>query len=142
MKDEPATSNVVEVAAGLVFNRGTLLITQRPATGHLANLWEFPGGKREPNESFEECLHRELKEELDIEVDQLELEETVNHTYPEKNVELNFYRCRLSSGEPKTIDCQDFKWVKRGELADFEFPAADEKLLAKIRTQDHFWRVG
>ena len=61
--------NVIEVAAGLVFRDGKLLITQRPAGGHLAGLWEFPGGKREPDESFEDCLRRELMEELGIEVE-------------------------------------------------------------------------
>jgi mutator protein MutT len=59
---------IIEVAAGLVFHEGRLLITQRPATGHLAHLWEFPGGKREPDESFAACLRRELQEELAIEV--------------------------------------------------------------------------
>ena len=58
----------IDVAAGLVFHRQKLLITQRPEGSHLAGLWEFPGGKREPGESFEECLIRELREELGIEV--------------------------------------------------------------------------
>ena len=58
----------IEVAAGLVFRDGQLLITQRPAGGHLAGLWEFPGGKREEHETFEQALHRELMEELAIEV--------------------------------------------------------------------------
>ena len=54
----------IEVSAGLIFRAGQLLITQRPAGGHLAGLWEFPGGKREPGETFEACLRRELQEEL------------------------------------------------------------------------------
>ena len=58
----------LDVAAALVFRDGKLLITQRYADAHLGGLWEFPGGKREPNESFEVCLARELREELDIEV--------------------------------------------------------------------------
>jgi mutator protein MutT len=60
--------STIEVAAGLIFRGGKLLITQRPAGGHLPGLWEFPGGKREPDESIEDCLHRELKEEPGIEV--------------------------------------------------------------------------
>jgi mutator protein MutT len=69
----------IEVAAGLVFRAGKLLITQRPSAAHLGGLWEFPGGKREPNESFEDCLHRELKEELGIEVEVKELRRKIRH---------------------------------------------------------------
>jgi mutator protein MutT len=59
--------NTVEVSAGLVFRNGKLLITQRYPNAHLGGLWEFPGGKRECDESFEACLARELREELGIE---------------------------------------------------------------------------
>ncbi len=68
---QPSTTpalQVVDVAAGLIFRDGKLLITQRRTDAHLGGLWEFPGGKREPNETFEECLVRELREELGIEV--------------------------------------------------------------------------
>ena len=68
MNPPPPAEAPVEVAAGLVFREGKLLITRRSAGGHLGGLWEFPGGKREPGETFEQCLHRELREELGIEV--------------------------------------------------------------------------
>jgi len=136
---EPTANKVVEVAAGLVFHEGKLLITQRPTTGHLANLWEFPGGKREPNESFEECLHRELSEELLIQVSDLELVESVEHTYPEKTVHLQFFKCRLKAGILKAVGCQDFRWVDREELGGFEFPAADEKLITLLELEGGLW---
>src|SRR4030095_12950191 len=63
-----ASMKSIDVAAGLVFRQGRLLLTQRPTGGHLAGLWEFPGGKREPLESFEECLRRGVIEELGLEV--------------------------------------------------------------------------
>src|SRR5512134_3411193 len=63
------SSPSVEVSAGLIFRAGKLLITQRHADSHLGGLWEFPGGKREPGETFEECLTRELQEELGIQVE-------------------------------------------------------------------------
>ena len=63
------TDEVIEVAPAWFFATGKLLITQRHADAHLGGLWEFPGGKREPDETFEECLARELREELGIEVD-------------------------------------------------------------------------
>jgi mutator protein MutT len=74
---EPRPS--IDVAAGLVFREGKLLITKRHADAHLGGLWEFPGGKREPNETFEECLHRELLEELGIKVVILEMVESSTH---------------------------------------------------------------
>ena len=91
----------VEVAAGLVFREGKLLITRRSAGGHLAGLWEFPGGKREPGETFEECLHRELREELGIEVQIDSLIEEIVHHYPERAVRLKFFRCRWLRHEPE-----------------------------------------
>ncbi|MFA6546926.1 MAG: (deoxy)nucleoside triphosphate pyrophosphohydrolase, partial [Limisphaerales bacterium] len=109
----PASS--IEVSAGLVFRAGRLLITRRPAGGHLAGLWEFPGGKREPGESFEECLRRELHEELGVDVLVHDEIERITHSYPEKSVHLRFFRCTLAeaSPEPRAIGCQAMAWVTR-----------------------------
>src|SRR5580658_10757645 len=98
----------VEVAAGLVFRGGKLLITQRPPASHLASLWEFPGGKRESGESFEQCLRRELAEELGIEVEVHELVRELTHHYPERSVHLKFFRCRWVRHEPEAILCKDW----------------------------------
>ncbi|HEX7618711.1 MAG TPA: 8-oxo-dGTP diphosphatase MutT [Verrucomicrobiae bacterium] len=127
------TPRSVEVSAALIFHHGKLLITQRHAKSHLGGLWEFPGGKREPNETFEQCLVRELREELGIEVEVGELFEEISHAYPEKTVRLKFFVCRLKSGRPRTLDCAAFRWVEKAKLADFEFPAADARLLEKLR---------
>jgi len=131
---------VIEVAAGLVFRDGKLLITQRHAGAHLGGMWEFPGGKRESGESFEQCLRRELQEELGSEVEVLELVESITHPYPEKTVHLQFYRCRWLAHEPRAIDCADVRWVGRDELAGFNFPAADAKLLERLYVADELWR--
>jgi mutator protein MutT len=129
----------IQVAAGLVFRAGKLLITQRPAASHLGGLWEFPGGKREPNETFEECLHRELKEELGIEVDVKELVETVTHDYPEKCVTLNFYRCAWKANEPRALGCPDFRWIAPAELSHYKFPEADVKLVEMLAHRTELW---
>jgi mutator protein MutT len=129
----------IEVAAGLIFREGKLLITQRPADGHLPGLWEFPGGKREPKESFEECLGRELREELGVEVKVGELIEAITHVYPEKTVHLKFFRCTWLQNEPLALGCPAFRWVSAPELATFEFPAADARLLDRLRHQAGLW---
>ena len=131
--------NAIEVAAGLVFREGKMLITQRPADGHLGGLWEFPGGKREANEFFEECLHRELMEELGIEVEVGELVESIAHSYPEKTVHLRFYRCTWKKREPQALGCPAFKWVTKEELSGYRFPAADTRLLEKLHTTAGLW---
>ena len=105
MKRSPRTSHVIEVAAGLVFRNGQLLITQRRLHDHLGGLWEFPGGKREGNETFAACLTRELKEELGIAVEVGELFDDVTHAYPERTVRIRFFRCRWIKHEPQAIAC-------------------------------------
>ena len=131
---------IIDVAAALIFREGKLLITQRYAGAHLGGLWEFPGGKREPNEEFEACLQRELREELGISVTVGELLESLIHAYPEKTVHLKFYRCRWQEHEPQALGCAAFKWVTAGELQDYTFPAADARLLGQLKADTDIWR--
>ena len=135
-----AASEVIEVSAGLVFRDGLLLIAQRRPQDHLGGLWEFPGGKRHPGESAEDCLRRELMEELGIEVDIKELIESIEHDYHDKRVRLKFFRCLWRQHEPRAIGCHDFAWVQRDQLANYSFPAADERLLQKLLTTPDLWR--
>ena len=123
----------LEVAAGLVFRGGKLLITRRLPEAHLGGLWEFPGGKREADESFEQCLRRELAEELGIEVQVHELVEELTHPYPDRAVHLKFFRCRWLRHEPRALLCHDWAWIGPVQLADYQFPAADARLLEKLR---------
>ena len=125
---------VVEVSAALIFRNGKLLITQRQAKAHLGGLWEFPGGKRKPDETFEQCLKREIHEELGVEISVGKLFESVTHAYREKTVHLKFFLCRLERGEPQPLGCAAIQWIKAVELDDYEFPAADAMLLEKLKT--------
>ena len=131
---------IIEVAAGLVFREGRLLITQRNTGTHLGGLWEFPGGKREPGESFEQCLTRELGEELGIEVSVGELVESLTHAYPEKTVLLRFHRCIWQRGEPQPLGCADFKWIDSTQLYGYQFPAADARLLDRLKSDTALWQ--
>ena len=134
------TRNLIEVSAGLVFRHGQLIITQRPAGAHLGGLWEFPGGKREPGETFEECLVRELQEELGIEVIPGKTVESLTHDYPEKSVHLVFIACRWQHGEPQALGCADWKWIGLDELDHYQFPAADARLLERLKNSPDLWQ--
>jgi mutator protein MutT len=126
-------NQAVDVAAALVFRHGKVLITRRLADSHLGGLWEFPGGKRKPDETFEQCVARELQEELGVKISVGELFETVSHRYAEKTVRLKFFVCQLPKGEPRPLGCAAIQWIGKTELDDFEFPAADARLLKKLR---------
>lgn len=125
---------VIQVAAGLIFREGRYLIARRKAGTHLGGLWEFPGGKREPGESLEDCLHRELREELGIDVTPPVHFRVIRHEYPEKTVELHFFRCTISRGEAAALDCEEVRWVMPGEMMQYEFPPADRPLLEALQT--------
>lgn len=121
--------NVVEVAAGLIHSGGRYLIARRKPGVHLAGLWEFPGGKRESDESLTECLRRELFEELGVLVDLPIPYRIVRHDYPEKIVELHFFRCAIEEGEARAVDCAEIRWVRPEEMRGFEFPSADRAII-------------
>jgi len=122
----------VVVAAAILQREGKILLTRRRLDAYQGGLWEFPGGKREADETLEQCLRRELKEEIDIEICDVRPFYTLHHRYPEKEVELNIFTCSIHQGEPKAIECIEMAWVHRHELSSYEFPTADQPVLQKI----------
>lgn len=126
----------VEVAAGLIRDaRGRYLLTRRPAGTHLAGSWEFPGGKREAGESLEECLRRELVEELGATFRVGELVETVEWTYDATTIVLSFFRCTLQAGSIRPLTAETLAWVAPEDFGAYEFPPADHALIERLRTQ-------
>jgi len=134
-----AERSSIDVTAGLVFRDGKLLITQRKPHAHLGGLWEFPGGKLEPGESFETALVRELDEELAIDVEVGVLIEELTHAYPEKTVHLKFFKCDWLKNEPHPHDVHALAWITRQQLTDYEFPAADAHLLDRLSKDLTLW---
>jgi 8-oxo-dGTP diphosphatase len=127
-------ADLVEVVAALVQDeKGRYLITQRRKGSHLAGLWEFPGGKREADESLEEALRRELTEELSARFAVGQRVETVRWEYPERTIVIHFFRCRLESGTIEPREDQAMTWVAPERLSDFDFPPADRDLIARLR---------
>ncbi len=124
----------IVVVAAVIERDGAFLLTLRPEGTHLAGHWEFPGGKVHVSETHAEALRRELFEELDIAAEVGEVLHTVTHAYPEKAVELHFYRCSFR-GEPKPMVGQEMRWVPREELALLPFPEADAALIRLLASE-------
>ena len=120
--------------AAIIRHDDLILITKRPDNVHLAGLWEFPGGKVESGESLEAALHREIREELGVEITVDREFFSVAHEYPDKSVHLHFFDCTILRGEPQPLEVADLRWVKAAELDDFEFPPADVELIRKLRS--------
>ncbi len=127
-----AEKEILQVAAAVIEHQGRYLITCREAGVHLAGYWEFPGGKREADETFEACARREVFEELGIELTTPRPLTITRYEYPDKSVELHFFRCSLSHGDPRPLGCVDFRWVRPEELAEYSFPPADGPVVAHL----------
>ena len=119
------------VVAAVIEHDDAFLLTLRPDGTHLSGHWEFPGGKVHHSETHVEALRREIFEELDAVAEVGELVHTVTHAYPEKTVELFFYRCELK-GEPKPMMGQEMRWIEKGELKALPFPEADRELITLL----------
>jgi mutator protein MutT len=122
----------IDVAIAVVRREGLILICQRKSNDSFGDLWEFPGGKREPGETLEGCLAREMMEELAIEVKIVRKLTAIEHQYPRSHITLYPFLCEHVGGEPRLIECQQIKWVKAEELKGYPFPPANESLLEEI----------
>lgn len=131
--DASREPQVVEVAAGLIGREGRYLIARRKPGAHLGGLWEFPGGKREPHESLEDCLRRELREELGIGISHPVRFHALRHAYPDKTVELHFFLCAIEEGTPQALGCEELRWVTAQDLLALEFPEADRPVIELLR---------
>jgi 8-oxo-dGTP diphosphatase/A/G-specific adenine glycosylase len=122
----------VEVAIGIVYRAGKILICRRRRQDRLGGFWEFPGGKVEGGEGIAACLARELREELDVAVEAVVNLPTIEHDYPDIRVRLHPFLCAYKSGEPKALGCEEVRWIDPGELGDFQFPPANGELLKQV----------
>ena len=124
----PATLDLIVVAAAVIERDDAFLLTRRLKGTHLEGTWEFPGGKCEPQETAPACLVREIREELAVEAVVGTRMLVTRHAYPERTVELHFFRTELT-GDPIPQLGQQMRWVKRVELTALEFPEADAELI-------------
>jgi len=124
-----------DVTAAVIRRAGRLLIARRPPDGLLGGLWEFPGGKREPGESLQACLKREIREELRLKIEVGDLVATVKHAYTHFRITLYAFECRVTSGRPRAVGVADFQWVLPGELERYAFASTDRKIIQVITPQ-------
>lgn len=121
------------VAAGLIQDRqGRFLLSQRKAHGHMGSLWEFPGGKVQIGETPEAALVREMREELDIEVENLTPWTFVSHDYDTFHLLMVLFHCGIFRGTPCPLDVQNIGWFTAEEMQGLDFPPADQPLLKQL----------
>ncbi|MGL4318493.1 MAG: Nudix family hydrolase [Pseudomonas sp.] len=129
----------VHVAAAVIRGAdGRVLIAKRAADQHQGGLWEFPGGKVEEGEAVQAALARELEEELGIRVSAARPLIQVQHDYPDKQVLLDVWEVSAFSGEPHGAEGQPLAWATPRELEDYEFPAANQPIVAAARLPDRY----
>jgi len=124
------------VTAGVIIEQGKILVTQRKEGSHQGLLWEFPGGKVKEGEEPRGALRRELKEELDVEVEVGMLFESVYHPYPKFPVLLLVYCCRIEKGVLKPLGCHDLRWVDIEELKRLPMPPADDPICKHLGSSE------
>jgi mutator protein MutT len=118
----------IVVVAAVVERNGRFLVTRRLDGTHLAGCWEFPGGKVHEGETHEAALAREIAEELNAGISNLRKIFQTAHTYPERTVELHFFRGELM-GDPEPMLGQAVRWIARDEFRSMDFPPADAELI-------------
>jgi 8-oxo-dGTP diphosphatase len=125
----------VEVVAALLWRGNRFLIAQRPAHKARGLLWEFVGGKVEPNETKPQALVRECREELGVEIAPEDVFLQLVHAYPDITVNLTLYNAHLVSGTPQKLEHNDLRWITVAEIPQYNFCPADAAILQKLQAE-------
>ncbi|NOU35198.1 MAG: A/G-specific adenine glycosylase [Kiritimatiellaceae bacterium] len=133
MRKKKKVPHIVVGAAVAANRKGEVLIAQRKQDDMLGGLWEFPGGKQEPDETIQECVARELSEELGIKTAVGEHLMTVKHAYSHFTMTMHVHRAKIISGRPRPIHCADYDWVKVPDLGNFAWSKADLQVVEKLQ---------
>jgi 8-oxo-dGTP diphosphatase len=123
-----------QIGVAVIWNdRRQISIDRRKLTGAMGGLWEFPGGKIEAGETVAECIVREIREELGIEIAVGEHLISIDHTYSAFSLTLIVHNCHHLSGIPQPIECDEVKWVEVSELDNYQFPEANIQIIEIIK---------
>lgn len=121
----------INVVAAVIFKDGKVFATQR-GYGEFKDGWEFPGGKVEPGESPEDALRREIREELEVEVNVGDLIDTIEYDYPAFHLSMKCFACTIAGGSPHLLEHEAAKWLKSTQLGSVDWLPADVTLIPKI----------
>ena len=128
-----AERRIIEVVGAIIRDGDRYLVGQRAANKAQGGLWEFMGGKIESGETPEQALARECREELDLEIENERIVDSVVHEYPEKTIRLTLISCSPKSGSiPKALEHQQIRWVTRVEMDVLDFAPADRELIGRM----------
>lgn len=117
---------MIVVVAGIIYKNNKFLIAQRNLNKSQGGLWEFPRGKVEKDESYERALIREIKEELNADIEVNEYIGESIYQYPEKDIKLIFYKAKLLSDRIELLEHESYKWITKDEKDKYEFAGADK----------------
>ena len=126
---------MTEVVAALIWDKNRFLACQRPAHKARGLLWEFVGGKVEPNETKAQALIRECQEELAVTVAVQDVFMEVDHIYPDLTVHLTLFNASIAEGTPQKIEHNDLRWITVAEIDEYAFCPADEEILRRLKEQ-------
>lgn len=124
----------VEVVAAIIKKEDKIFITRR-GYGEFIDMWEFPGGKIEIGESREDALHREIKEELELDINELEYLTTIDYDYPNFHLTMHCFICQISGGKLNLNAHNDAKWVTFDELNNQKWVPADILVVDKLKNK-------
>ncbi len=127
------SKKTIDVAIGVIIRRNRCLIARRPQAGHLEGLWEFPGGKFLAGESAEDCLHREIYEELGLKIDIDRSLSIIDHSYPDRDLRLHFFLCHPAEKERSPEETPEMLWVPVKNLDQYSFPEANAPILQFLK---------
>ncbi|MBI3306965.1 MAG: 8-oxo-dGTP diphosphatase MutT [Candidatus Omnitrophica bacterium] len=130
----------LQIGCVMIERNGKFLIAQRSPGMSYAGWWEFPGGKLEECETIEQCLVREIQEELGILIQPTEFLCRKDFEYPTRKVSLVFYFCQWVSGQPSRKDCFDFAWVTPREMKNYQFLPADIEVIDYLMKTNRTFR--
>jgi len=123
---------MLNVTCAIIIQDNKILCVQRGIGRHLAGKWEFPGGKIHEGESPEDSVMREVREELDLDVEVREALAPVTYSYPDKAVRLMPFLCRVTGGRLHLHEHQAFEWLRPGDLGKLDWCEADQPILEEL----------
>lgn len=126
---------VIPCGIALIRDGRRFLISQRCDEDSFGSKWEFPGGKKDGGETFEQCVAREVKEEVGVDVAVRGKYMEIRRRYHQRIIWLNFFLCEALRGEPKPVECQKVEWADVNDLEKYDFPPANERVIKKLKAE-------